>query len=84
MTWQPIETAPKDGTTVDLWHRKHGRITDAWWDTFGHITDAWVDNYGGDNQEGWIAFVGDEGSDFTHWMPIPLPPDKEWRGEYND
>jgi hypothetical protein len=30
--WQPIETAPKDGTVIDLWHTEYGRMTDTWWD----------------------------------------------------
>jgi hypothetical protein len=27
MTWQPIETAPKDSTTIDIWSAKYGRLT---------------------------------------------------------
>lgn len=30
--WQPIETAPKDGTVIDLWHKEYGRLCDTWWD----------------------------------------------------
>ena len=30
--WKPIETAPKDGTVIDLWHKNGFRITDVWWD----------------------------------------------------
>lgn len=29
--WQPIETAPKDGTVIDLLHKEYGRMCDAWW-----------------------------------------------------
>lgn len=32
--WQPIESAPKDGTEVDLWHPKLGRITGSNWDAY--------------------------------------------------
>ena len=30
--WQPINTAPRDGTVVDLWLIAGARYTDAWWD----------------------------------------------------
>ena len=30
--WKPIETAPRDGTPVDLWHKSGFRQTDTWWD----------------------------------------------------
>lgn len=30
--WQPIETAPRDGTVIDLWHVGGMRITEQWWD----------------------------------------------------
>ena len=29
--WQPIDTAPKDGSIIDLWHRDYGRIPENWW-----------------------------------------------------
>jgi hypothetical protein len=29
--WQPIATAPKDGTLCDLWLTGGGRVTDQWW-----------------------------------------------------
>jgi hypothetical protein len=32
LEWQPIETAPRDGTPVDLWHRHGFRMTEIWWD----------------------------------------------------
>lgn len=30
--WQPMSTAPRDGTIVDLHLIGGGRYTDAWWD----------------------------------------------------
>ena len=29
--WQPIETAPRDGTIIDLWLTGGGRVADQWW-----------------------------------------------------
>ena len=72
MTWQPIETAPKDGTMVDLWginhltHNKRGeRIVNASW---GVCTD-WM----GNELEDWRHGRGEDYQP-THWMPLPPPP----------
>lgn len=32
--WQPISTAPRDGTAIDLWHPLLGRIAESRWDTY--------------------------------------------------
>lgn len=61
--WQPIETAPRDGTLVDLWLTDGRRETECrwstsvggWWRFDENATDVPVDNP-------------------THWMPIPPPP----------
>ena len=87
--WRPIETAPKDGTPVDLWRvlrepRTHGRnrIT-AMWST-AHQDWIWpsdlniVNNWPYDDGIGWVYdgdFYADEES-FTHWMPLPPPPER--------
>lgn len=74
--WQPIETAPKDGTLVDLWVvfdyagtgdyddgiRAH-RWSAAHWDG-----DYWVSNEG-HRTDNFVAKVT-----VTHWMPLPKPP----------
>ena len=68
MTWQPIKTAPKDGTVVDLWVRPYtgraDRIVDMWWA----------------NGIGWRGPVRSEireelARNATHWMPLPDAPD---------
>ena len=69
--WQPIATAPKDETEIDLWmvDRLAGlswRQAGAWWDE-----SRWVimDDCGD------VREVGCEGIQVpTHWMPLPAPP----------
>jgi hypothetical protein len=67
--WQPIETAPRDGTKFDLWiERDSYRVTDAYWSDL----------------QGWWCTDGDYGPEEplplaivpapTHWMPLPAPP----------
>lgn len=56
--WQPIETAPKDGTKV-LVYTEYGRtFVAAWWEDY----DDWRYHY-----EGYVTKP-------THWMPLPEPP----------
>ncbi|MGJ7039197.1 hypothetical protein J2Y63_002452 [Shinella sp. BE166] len=71
-TWQPIETAPKDGTPIDLWGVNHlhpaktgRRATNVTW---GRIRD-WMGNERDDWQHGQT-----EDFEPTHWMRFPAPP----------
>ena len=62
--WQTMETAPKDGTEIDLW--VHGaRYPDAFWGTDDIGEPAWID----DN-----AYVAAPDQP-THWMYPPGAPD---------
>ncbi len=74
MGWQPISTAPKDGTIVlcarfgnskKVWHMRVCR--------WGHIL-ARKDL--GFTKEGWHVYTGQNAGWFqpTHWMPLPAPP----------
>ena len=60
--WQPIETAPKDGTRVLAWEYPY--YTVVFWDDDEEepYTPCWKISYGGDIM------------DPTHWMPLPEPP----------
>ena len=72
MTWQPIETAPKDGTVILLYSPEK-------WDSDGMWIGWWFDE--GDSREhGWYdsesashkaSFLNGEP---THWHPLPEPP----------
>lgn len=66
--WQPIETAPKDGTNflaaIEVQNNKTG---DLWWEQ--HV--ICVDEDGDipvDIERGWSF------ADYTHWMPLPKAP----------
>ena len=70
--WQPIETAPKDGTVIDLWGINHlhyakagTRIVNVAW---GPVRD-WM----GHEREDWQHGRGDD-FEPTHWMPLPPKP----------
>jgi hypothetical protein len=83
MSWQPIETAPKDGTFIDLWNKKAGaRIVNVRWvveprDRFAHptcIMDGWKTSREGP----WGCLSPDQ---FSHWMPLPSPPQSQAEAE---
>lgn len=62
--WHPIDTAPKDGTEIDLWlvdETGDGcRKPDCYW-----CENLWAD-YNGPLSCKW--------GEATHWMPTPKPP----------
>lgn len=61
--WQPIETAPKDGTRI-LLCGKNGKIADS---HYGQ-PDGWA------NPRCFIwPYVN---ANPTHWMPLPKPPEQ--------
>lgn len=66
MTWQPIETAPKDGTSILTFTNRvsHGVMVHYW----GRIS-----SYG---PSGWLTHpVSINHIDQpTHWMPLPEAP----------
>ena len=70
--WHHMETAPRDGTPVDLWvinhlsYDKHSsRMVNV---KFGPVQD-WM----GIERDDWQHGRGED-CEPTHWMPIPAPP----------
>lgn len=78
--WQSIETAPKDGTLIDVWFESHGlssrdsdetvpcvgfRAEEAMW-----FSGEWCDMDGNRHPslDGYTNVIA------THWMPLPEPP----------
>ena len=72
MTWQPIATAPTDGTRVDLWAKHWLAYNDSFvWQRFSNC--YWTDSKYIDNAKPhWVNI--DTGWCPTHWMPLPDPP----------
>ena len=74
MTWQPIETAPKDGQYVLVFDPESRRSRVCQWDRefeygrSGYI-GAWTDRP-------VLSFGCEECKSYqpTHWMPLPEPP----------
>ena len=75
MTWQPIETAPKDGTHVILWIE--GSAIEGQWDSQTRNDGT---SYGPGTWEVLIlpshgcGCCSNENDPPTHWMPLPTPP----------
>jgi len=79
MTWQPIETAPKDGTPVMLWAIEacselhgpspyKGPVIGSWIDGQADFPgDDWWNEQGGVYYAAWLRA--------SHWMPLPAPPE---------
>lgn len=65
--WQPIETAPKDGTIVLLyipWMSGYDVVSASWGYASWCLTQA-----------GTRCESADADGSATHWMPLPEPPD---------
>ena len=63
--WQPIETAPKDGTRIAVC----GAAGNVWFDV------RWEKRSRAG--ERWTSFLGPVQFDPTHWMPLPKAPEMD-------
>lgn len=78
MNWQPIETAPKDGTNILLCMARDADGKPIEGDSFGLFVQraAW---WGNGNDGEWTVYCSIPCEPIlffepTHWMPIPDPP----------
>jgi len=79
VSWQPIETAPKDGALIDVWAKYPNggyRYTNVQWrqpeyDRIdGH--QCWCEYDWHTTYDDW--YWSEIEYEVTHWMPIPEPP----------
>lgn len=76
--WQLIESAPRDGSLIDLWMRSYfwtadgdkqlsvqQRVPEAIW-----FNGQWTNSDG--NPHGYLDGFTDY--ELSHWMPLPSPP----------
>ncbi|MDP3273432.1 MAG: hypothetical protein U1D69_12155 [Polynucleobacter sp.] len=69
--WKPIESAPMDGSDIDLWCN-HRRITDCYWKPSANEGAGWYRHVG--NHEYTGMPIEEKVIGAIHWMPIPEPP----------
>lgn len=62
--WQPIETAPKDGTPMLL----------TYWNDQTQDTLPVTSGFWSRLSDRWWSEISQKGCKPTHWMPLPLPP----------
>jgi hypothetical protein len=72
--WQPIETAPRDGTEIlAYWwydYRGDGVLTE------GQAVVSWDEPHGWEDRQ-----LGETCKAYTHWKPLPTPPMLEGQQE---
>lgn len=75
-SWQPIETAPRDGTDIMAFGPDGPRV--AYWEE-GHsiFGGFWMLPSTGDHRLGQMV----RNDHFSHWMPLPPAPDSDDRSE---
>ena len=86
--WQPIETAPRDGTEI-LMTNGVNVSSGQWFSEYGGTYDQEGAPNGDGCDDGWSDWSGGMQPDPTHWMPLPSPPieaahgikDKNTRGK---
>ena len=59
--WQPIETAPRDGTKFLAYEQRNVLYYPCWWNCDFTNWEGWQDDW-------------DSEPEPSHWMPLPLPP----------
>lgn len=76
MEWQPIETAPMDGTPVLLWEQWAATPVVGYFRNYWYVvTEHIYADYDGITRDNLTQ------DQITHWMPLPAPPAARQPGE---
>lgn len=81
--WRPMDSAPRDGTYVDLWvindDGKGRRLADSYFGPIPHTCGEYGQYCDSCPEEGnfWIdgIFGHEIHGEITHWQPLPKPPE---------
>lgn len=69
MDWQPIETAPRDGTGILLYYAGIGAIEGEWYAKYGgEWSVVTIDAHG-------CGCCSGDSDQPVAWMPLPEPPE---------
>jgi uncharacterized protein DUF551 len=69
--WQPIETAPRDGTNIMLYYPLK-EVNESWEGIVFCYWNKWENNW---VWSGRARRTFSRGFQPTHWMPLPEPPE---------
>ncbi len=72
MQWQPIETAPKDGSLILVFEPTCHADEQIWMTEWRANTAA--TSWGGSEGGAWTIYMDGQRIEPTHWMPLPAPP----------
>lgn len=71
--WQPIETAPKDGTKILVWTHHDEVEVSEWYESKGETYEP-VEGTEYFRPVTKVYHSGWNGNTPTHWMPLPEAP----------
>jgi Protein of unknown function (DUF551) len=77
--WQPIETAPRDGTEI-LMTNGVDVSSGQWFSEYGGTFDRDGAPNCDERDAGWMDWSGGMQPDPTHWMSLPTPPIEDAHG----
>lgn len=75
--WQPIETAPKDGTEIIVWREDAGTFMARWIEPANFLTEKEIENWSEHDvwEPDWFYADFVSGGRLepgpTHWTPLP-------------